>query len=193
MSNPLPPPGFQPPNYPYAPQKRPVSCWAVGGIGCVVIFVLGAILMFVAFYKFVQSPTGRDLMKGANDVAKTTVAGSACVEPMTQIQKAILRYHEHEGKYPDNLTQLTAKYLPPGITLHCGVDKSDDPSHVTYQYFKPTATTPASSVLLRYSWSVTITVYGQSQTQVTLGGTVSSYQTSSVSGTPSTHSPPISP
>lgn len=183
MSNP-PPPGFQPPTYQYAPQKRGPSCWAVGGIGCLVIFILGAVLTFLAINRYVHSKTGHEFMEGFTSAMKTSAAGAECVAPMTEIRKAILRYHEHEGKYPDNLTQLASKYLPAGVTLHCGVDQNDDPSHVTYEYFKPTDKTPPSAILLRYSWPVSITIAGQTSTQtmteqITLDGTVSETQTSS--------------
>ncbi len=57
-----------------------------------------------------------------------------CVEHMTQTRAALLRYHQHRGKWPDKLSDLSPTYLEHAHLLRCPLDSSKSGS---YTYFKP--------------------------------------------------------
>jgi hypothetical protein len=163
-----------PPGYPVQ-QRRGPSCWAVGGIGCLVVIVVGIVFLIAIVGVVVKSPAGKDIGSSLRSNIKTAFASASCVVAMPAIREAILRYHDHTGNYPNKLTDLSPDYLPSGTSLHCSVDKSDDPSHVTYQYFKPTDKTPQSATLLSFFYVQTTKAgtFQQSQTiteVMTLGG-----------------------
>jgi len=167
----LPPPG-----YPPVQQNRGPSCWAIGGIGCLVVIVVGIVVVLAVVKSVFSTKEGRAFSSSFSSAMKTSVAAGSCTAAMPTIRSAILRYHGHEGTYPPNLKSLSPDYLPAGISLHCKVDKVDDPSHVTYQYFRPTEKTPQSAVLMKFSFDTTFSAgAGQSVTQtmteqITLGG-----------------------
>lgn len=171
-----------PPSYSRPPRQGP-NCWAVGAIGCLVLIIAIGVATFVGIAAFMKSNTGKEFVSSMNTGIKSEVTASACVPDLRDIGAAINRYHEANGKYPPNLKALDPKYLSPGTSLHCGTDTNDDPSHVTYEYIKPTESTPRNAPVVRYSWKLTMTFGGVTQTetsteQIALDGTVTKTTTS---------------
>jgi hypothetical protein len=156
----IPPQGF-----PAPPGQRGPSCWTVGGIGCLVVFVIAVVLVLGSISAVINTKGGRDFMKTMNSTMKTASDAAPCVSQMAAIQKAVLRYREHTGAYPPNLKALSPSYLPNGTSLHCAIDSNDDPGHVTYTYFKPTDTTPKSATLLQFSFNISTKMLNTTQTQ----------------------------
>ena len=136
--------------------RRGPNCWLVGGLTCVGLVIIGAIAIFAGFYSLFRGPLKGAIQSGA--------AAQMCKQHMLQIQQAVDRYHTHTGTYPDALTDLVPTYLPDRSVLHCSMDTNPDPSHVTYEYSKPTETTPGTAPLLTLHWNMSIKMMGTSQT-----------------------------
>jgi hypothetical protein len=185
----------QPPSYipPSAPPRRGPSCWLVGALTCLGIVILVVIAIVIGISSIAHSPAGKKFVSTFSSAVHTGSMVPECQAKMRTIREAIIRYHEHTGSYPNNLKQLVPTYLPDASTLHCQLDSSTDPSHVTFIYTKPTDSTSDSSTLLAFHMQMTMSFGEQTQVQdytysITKGGELQQNMSQSMSSNASTSS-----
>ena len=154
------PPAYQP----GPPARRGPSCWVVGGVSCLVVFLAAAALIGIAAYKVARSPEVQKLGQSFKGMMGNLQEAVACKPHMEDIRAAIVRYRGKYGKYPDNLGQLVPEFLSERSVLHCPIDPVKDPSHVTYRYYKPTDATPGSAPLLSFDAKTAVSLGSQVQT-----------------------------
>ncbi len=188
MSNPtnFPPGGYVTPNS--TPPKRGPGCWAWGLMTCLVVVIIFAVLFAAGLYKMSKTAQGRKLMGTFSSAVHSGQNMGACMQKMKAVRDAVVRYHDHTGKYPANLNALLPDYLASPATLHCDLDSVTDPKHVTFVYTKPKEGAPGSTPLLSFHWKYEIAVGDQSELSemnvgMTLDGTTNTSQSQS-----STHS-----
>jgi hypothetical protein len=175
------PPSYIPPG---PPVRRGPSCWLIGGLTCLGIVVLVIIAVIVMTVAFTHSPAGKKFTSGFGSAVREGTVAGMCRKNMQTIQGAIVRYHDHTGHYPSQLTDLLPDYLTDRAILHCSLDTNPDPDHVSYVYSKPTASTASNAPLLTLHWQMNMEMMGTSQTLdeteiVTLAGNPTHQQSQS--------------
>jgi hypothetical protein len=70
-----------------------------------------------------------------------------CKVNLKELGKALERYREGTGDYPDKLSQLLPLYLKTPNLLHCPNDPSP-PEKISYQYIKPKGNDPKQIVII---------------------------------------------
>ena len=155
MSNPTPPYVNSPP-----PRTGP-GCWAIGGVTCLVVLVLGGLALFGSVYSLMHSPTGKKFGTAMRSAMGSAQKVPECVEKMNKIREALLRYHIRNGTYPKNLAALSPDFLPDTALLHCGLDTDPDPKHTTFVYSQPKDDAPSNTSLLAFSWKLQMSLEGQ--------------------------------
>lgn len=133
----------------YGKQKQSgrVSCWLVGGLGCLGLLVLG----IVAVYLFVRNIVNSDFMQG-------TIASAQNQRQMniriTGIKNAIELYKkDHNGDYPPNLKALVPKYLPEDQTKPFELDLK---TKLEWVYKKPKPDDPGATLVLTHKPPIVI-------------------------------------
>lgn len=121
-----------------------ISCWVLGGIGCLGLLVVFAILLFFG---------ARQLGGIFGDIIQQSVVIEQEVKPQFQtIANAIKQYHTDTGKFPPSLNALTPKYLKPDalkpLTLKNG-------TQIKWIYHPPKPDATADTVILEHSPPVT--------------------------------------
>jgi hypothetical protein len=142
---------FVPPRV--VPAKQPLSCWLIGGIGCLVICLLVAIALALAAYQVLNSKTGKQMMSGMGAIMQNAERMPEAKQKMNDIHGALLRYDLKNGQYPLSLAELSPDYLANGNELHCTLDPNPDPTHISFTYFRPTPEVPSTSRVLTIKWS----------------------------------------
>lgn len=120
------------------------SCWVLGGIGCLGLLVVFAILLFFG---------ARQLGSMFGDIVQQSMVIEQEVKPPFQvIANAIKQYHTDTGKFPPNLNALTPKYLKPDalkpITLKDG-------TQIKWVYRPPKPDSAGDTVILEHTPPVT--------------------------------------
>lgn len=177
------PPSYVPPG---PPIRRGPNCWLIGALTCLGIVVLVIIAIIVGIASFTHTAAGKKFASTFGSAMRGASMLPACEQNMLEIREAILRYHEHTGKYPDSLKDLVPTYVTDPSILHCPLDPNSDPSHVTYVYTKPNSSTSSAAPLLTLHWIMNMDVGPQTQTTdtavtVTMGGEVTRSQSSTQS------------
>jgi len=114
------------------------GCLKAAGISCLVLLVL--IIGGVALMVHTVQKSG--FMSSFEQEGKSLSDGFV-------IYKAITTYRAKNGGYPPDLTSLVPDYLPDGKILHSPADAvSTSPGHISWEYFRPTASTPPDAALL---------------------------------------------
>jgi hypothetical protein len=160
----------QQPDYQQVPmppaEKKGPSCWAVGGIGCVVVILIFVILGFVAFQKIMHSKEGKDLIGTMQNAMQGAKEAVACEQKLQQIDGALVRYHEKNGSYPSSLSYLIPAYLPDPSVLKCDLPDAD-PTKSPFVYTKPTSSSSSTDKLVNFVWADKISMGGQTTTMRT--------------------------
>jgi uncharacterized membrane protein len=111
-----------------------------GYIGIALMFVMIVMLVFMASIMAFTLTGVRDAMTGGEKRVE-------CLDHAKQIANACKKYaKDHDGRYPDALTDLVPKYVHNRAVLMCPLVRDDDT--VGYKYFPGKATDPESKVLL---------------------------------------------
>ncbi len=92
-----------------------------GMLGCLGIMALLSLSLLLVLWLVAHRPEYKPLAQ--------------CVEHMTQTRAALLRYHQHQKRWPDQLSDLAPIYLEHGHLLRCPLDTAETGS---YTYVKPT-------------------------------------------------------
>lgn len=176
------PPSSLPPSQPI---RRGPSCWLVGSLTCLAVVVLVIIAIIAGFASFTHTATGKKFVGTFGSAMRDASQLPICEQNMMAIREAILRYKGHTGRYPDSLKQLSPTYLSDPSILHCPLDPNKDPSHVSYAYTKPTATTADNAPLLTMHWVLSFDAGPQTQSTdteiiLTFGGQIEQQQTRTV-------------
>ena len=145
---PLPPQGGPPGGYYAQPPQRPANsnsgCLKAFGITCGVLVLLAIVGGFLLF------KAGAPLFQQAMGIGQDSVHGM-------QIQKAVVAYHQKNGKYPPNLTALVADgEITDGKILHSAQDPSTNPGHVSWRYTRPPEGAPGYTPILSLPYSITV-------------------------------------
>jgi hypothetical protein len=108
----------------------PYRYWYIGMIAFFLITSAGRF-----FWMFANPP----MSKYNNAITADANAASGITKDGRAIYKAINDYRAEKGKYPENLQQLAPKYI--ALTqLHTVFDNDTNPAHVSWTYYKPSAT-----------------------------------------------------
>jgi hypothetical protein len=145
----------------------------IGGIGCLILAVIAAIIIGISVYKVAHS----GIMKQMSGAVKQSELVPGCDAKMQTVVIALNKYEAKNGSYPKKLSALTPTYLMPS-DLHCDLDTVSDPNHVTFDYTRPPATAPTTTNVLSFSTNFSMTISGQTIDQktvhyMTLGGQTS--------------------
>ena len=140
---------------PPPPAKKGPSCWLIGGLGCLVVFIIVAILFGIGAYKLATNPKvggmfGKAMQYGINV--------SATEKSMMDIQQGMVKYKAKNGSYPKSLSDLAPDYLAAASDLHSPLDVNTDPTHVSYTYVKPAATAPPTTEFIDIKYTIDIGV-----------------------------------
>jgi hypothetical protein len=112
----------------------------MGYFGIALLLMMIVMVIFLGVIAGVGFPV---FVKAMNDVPHQT----DCLSHARQIANACKSYaKDHDGRYPESLTDLVPKYIPDRLTLACPMLQGD--SSVGYQYFGGTKTDPGTKVLL---------------------------------------------
>ena len=111
-----------------------------GYIGIAFMLIMIVMLIFMASIMAFSLTGFRDAMTGGEKRVE-------CLDHAKQIANACKKYaKDHEGRYPDALTDLVPKYVHNRAVLMCPLVRDDD--SVGYKYFAGKDTDPGSKVLL---------------------------------------------
>ncbi len=128
-------------------QPKPKSnCFMVGGITCLVIFVL---LVGLGFWLFKQL-SGNSMIKKAFGGAKLVAECQLnMANPSSDqcIYAALERYNTKYGRYPQKLGELYPTFLEKRSVLHCPADPSPKDT-ISYEYTPPAETAPANTIMV---------------------------------------------
>src|SRR5579871_3906169 len=83
-------PEYQQVPIPPEPKKGP-SCWTIGGIGCVVVILVIAILAFVGVQKLLSSKEGKEIVGTVQNAMRGAKEAVACKTKLEQIDSAIMK------------------------------------------------------------------------------------------------------
>jgi hypothetical protein len=159
-----PPPNYPPPPGPQyyggpPPQQNSGSgCLKAVGITCgilVLLGIIGAVMMAVFVKNQISNPN--------SIVGQSMKIGRATMQGM-QVYKAVNSYKAANGSYPPSLSALIPQYIPDSGTLHNDADANPSPTHVSWQYIKPTENSSPSDPMLVEPVKMTVTFGGQTQT-----------------------------
>lgn len=151
--NTLPPqgPGYYAP--PPPPQNNSGGCWKAAGITCGVLLLL-MIIGVVSAVKWFNS-TG--VMGQIQNVTNVAMQGQ-------EIYAAVSNYKAANGKYPDNLQQLTPSYIP-AAKLHSSTDPNPDTNHISWNYYKPNENSSPKSPMLVMEYEMKMNIGGKQTRQ----------------------------
>ncbi|MDR3709185.1 MAG: hypothetical protein P4L33_12865 [Capsulimonadaceae bacterium] len=135
-----------------ARQQGP-SCWAVGGVSCLVLIILGMILLFVGVHQALKSKDGHQFVGQIRALVHNTSDAVECEEKLRAVYGAIGRYRAKNGAYPADIKSLVPKYLPQATSCHCSLDPKPDPANLTFLYVPPTAASKPGDAVLSFTWS----------------------------------------
>ncbi len=120
------------------PPRSGGACWKWGGIACAGCGCILVILAAIGVVIVLNRPEMRRMLR-------TTREASQAVVRMQQVGKAIGKYVQDHGDYPEKLTDLAPTY----VALE-KLRPSDDPTTLAFEYHKPPANAPADFVMLVY-------------------------------------------
>ncbi len=118
------------------PRRRP-GCWVWGFFSCLTLALIFGAFFAIAAFKVAKSGFGKQLFSQA-------FKAQDCQQKVGQVRSAIVRYHEHTGRFPATLNALAPVYID-ATTLHCAMDSNPDPTHPTFAYRQPPAGTSDSA------------------------------------------------
>ncbi len=164
---PLPPQGGPPPGVPYyggPPPGRPANnnagCLKAFGITCGVLLLLAVIGGVVGVISV------RNAMKNPHSLFGTAMSAGKAGMNGSLIRQAIVRYHEKNGKYPQQLMDLVTDGETDGKIFHDDLDTNTDPAHVSWQYTPPNEGDPGSTPILTQDYTLSVGTTHQKQTIV---------------------------
>ncbi|WP_299044717.1 hypothetical protein, partial [uncultured Thermosynechococcus sp.] len=113
-----------------------VSCWVLGGLGCLGLLILA----FIGIYLL-----GRAMQKTFGETIKQATQMEQVVEPrLKAIYQALQRYAaDHNGKYPPNLQALTPKYISNDALQPISIDEK---TQVKIIYKPPKPADPGETI-----------------------------------------------
>ena len=131
-----------------------ISCWVLGGLGCLGLVLLSFVLIYMLGRAVQQS--------GFTQSVQQAQRMEQIVEPrLKAIYQAIQRYTTaHNGKYPPNLQTLVPKYLNPEALQPIAVDEK---TQVKIIYKPPKPTDPGDTIILEHQPPITMkmSVFGE--------------------------------
>jgi hypothetical protein len=148
-----PPPNYPPPGQYYGampPQQNTGNgCLKAFGITCgvlILLFIIGSVFMGIMVKKQLSSKN--------SFFGQATQIGLAGQDGK-RIQEAIVYYQQTNGRYPSSLNALVPRYLPDSTVLHSSLDPNTSPSHITWQYIRPTSGAMPNTPILVLPYNMT--------------------------------------
>jgi hypothetical protein len=141
---------------PTSSKTKAPSCWAIGGVGCLVLFILILALGGVVLNNALRTKQGKQIITSFKTVIKVSAKVPDCEQRMVTIRQALIRYDLKNARYPESLTDLVPDYLPDASTLHCALDTNPDPSHVSFSYSRPGPGAVSSSPIMTITFSFSL-------------------------------------
>jgi hypothetical protein len=121
--------------------RRPT--WRLVNFSCSVVAIL-ILFMALLYTIFLLKMAGdRRFQRKLEQAVKL----QKCKANLKELGKALERYKEGTGDYPDKLSQLLPLYLKTPNLLHCPNDPSP-PDKISYQYIKPRGNDPKQIVII---------------------------------------------
>lgn len=128
-------------------QPKPKSnCFAVGGITCLVVFVLLVGLGIWVFRLLSNNTIFKKAFGGAKLVAECQL-NMANPSSDQSIYGALERYNTKYGRYPQKLGELYPTFLEKRSVLHCPADPSPTDT-ISYEYTPPATNAPANTIMI---------------------------------------------
>lgn len=143
---------------PITPPKKGPSCWLIGGLGCLAIFVAISVVLAFVVVKSLGTPRGKTFVHEFGKVIKSASLIPDSSKRMVDIRGALVRYQLKKGVYPQALTDLVPDFLPDKSELHSPLDPVTDPTHQSFVYTRPAPNAPGSAKILVLTWSFNIDV-----------------------------------